>query len=352
MVHIPTHWSVRKMQMLHIDEQYILGAVSVEKHELGYKPWRLPYEMKSLFAKPLVDRAEMPAGVRVGLLSTTQQIRLIVAPCDVQRTFDCVVDDKLVATYVLAPEDDQVSFTDLGSDNKRIEIYLPLNVPVILRDLAVDPMADYAPLPMDRPRIITYGSSITHAVGAASPAETWPAAIARRWQLDLISLGFGAQCHIEPMMARMLRDLPADFISMCLGINVMGQNSLSVRTFKEAVIGMVCIIREKHPDIPLVVQSPIYATDRETTENKLGFTTVKMRAELQNAVTRLKNMGDANLYYVDGLQVFGEEHEGLLSDKLHPNADGYRMMASNYERVVMEGLGIGHRLQSKRDVNA
>ncbi|HHT27713.1 MAG TPA: GDSL family lipase [Firmicutes bacterium] len=339
------------MQIIPIDEQYIHGAVSLEKDEFGCKPWRLPYDKITLYAKPLVQKAEMPAGVRVGLMSTTRQVHLTVVPNDVERAFSCVIDDELVETSVLAPGEEEVCFSNLKPENKRVEIYLPLNVPVILRHLTIEPKTTYAPLPDDRPRMIAYGSSITHAVGSASPAQTWPALVARRWRLHLTSLGYGAQCHIEPMTALMIRDLPADFITLCLGINVIGQNSLSLRTCQAAVIGMIRIIREKHSDIPLVVQSPIYATDREIVENKVGFTTVKMRAEILSAVSKLQEMGDANLYYVDGLRIFGAEHKEFLADKLHPNADGYCLMADNYERVVMEGLGIGRQLRSRKATN-
>jgi lysophospholipase L1-like esterase len=347
MILITPDRSASWMQQILLSEEYIHGAVSIEQKELGLKPWRIPYEKATLFAEPLLEKAEMPAGVRVGLVSTTQLVQLVVEPSAVERAFDCVVNDELVETFILAPDSNEVCFTNLAPENKRIEIYLPPKAPVIICSLTIEDDAIYTPLIVDRPRMITYGSSITHAAGAASPAQTWPAIVARRQQLHLTSLGFGGQCHIEPMVACMIRDLPAAFISLCLGINVMGQSSLSERTFGSAVLGMVSIIREKHPRIPLVVQSPIYASERETVENRVGLTTVKMRAVILNVVTQLKTMGDTNLYYVDGLLIFGEEHKQYLVDKLHPSADGYRLIADNYERVVMQELGIGRMLQSE-----
>ena len=55
---------------------------------------------------------------------------------------------------------------------------------------------------------------------AASPATTWPATCARVADLNLTSFGFGGQCHMDQAMARVIRDMEADCISLKLGINV------------------------------------------------------------------------------------------------------------------------------------
>ena len=79
------------------------------------------------------------------------------------------------------------------------------------------------------------------------------------------------------MVARMMRDMPADFLSMKVGINIYGSGSLSERTFQSAIIGFVQIVREKHPETPFVVISPIFSSFRETTRNAVGFTLEDMR---------------------------------------------------------------------------
>ena len=65
----------------------------------------------------------------------------------------------------------------------------------------------------------------------------------------------------------MIRELPANYLSLKLGINVHNAASMNIRTFRPAVIGFVHIVREKHPDTPLVVISPIFSPPRETTPN-------------------------------------------------------------------------------------
>lgn len=332
------------MQALPLTKTLLQGAVSVEETPEGLRPWRIPWQEQTLFAPPLVVEAGMPAGVRVGFESTTQSVEISFEPADVERLVDCVIDDELVATAVLPAGERTVRFSGLAARTKRVELFLSQKAPMVVTGVAIDDGATWRELSDGRPRWITYGSSITQAKAAASPAETWPAIVARKRKLHLTCLGYSAQCHLEPMVARMIRDLPADFVSLCLGINVMGGATLSPRTFRWAAIGMVKIIREKHPEIPIVVQSPIYSPDRETNENAVGFNLVKMRAELQEAVAALQALGDARLYYVDGLSILGPEYADYLPDRLHPDAEGYRIMARNFEKHVIEGLGIGRML--------
>ena len=82
----------------------------------------------------------------------------------------------------------------------------------------------------------------------------------------------------------MIRELPPDYLSLKLGINVHNAASMNIRTFRPAVIGFVHIVREKHPDTPLVVISPIFSPPRETTPNAAESTLTQMRVEVAEAV--------------------------------------------------------------------
>jgi lysophospholipase L1-like esterase len=195
-----------------------------------------------------------------------------------------------------------------------------------------------SPIQEARPRWITYGSSITQCRGAASPTQTWPAIVSQALDYNLTCMGFGGECHLDSMVARTIRDTPADVISLCLGINVYGGASLSPRTFRPAVIGFVQTIREGHPDTPLIVMSPIVSPPREETANVVGFDLPWMRQEIATAVRTLVDNGDAHIHYVDGLQILGPEHAHLLPDNLHPNAEGYKLMGNNITRIFREIL--------------
>ena len=93
------------------------------------------------------------------------------------------------------------------------------------------------------------------------------------------------------MIARQIRDTPADYLSLCVGINIYGGATLNPRTFGPSIMGFVQIVREGHPETPLVIMSPIYACQRETTTNAAGFTLEAMRVEVAHAVTTLHAHG-------------------------------------------------------------
>jgi hypothetical protein len=211
-----------------------------------------------------------------------------------------------------------------------VELWLPQFGEFQLRTLELELGATVETVEDSRPRWVTYGSSITQCRTATSPTQTWPAIVARERGLNLTCLGYGGQCHLDPLVARMMRDLPAEYLSICAGINVYGSSSLSPRTFGPGLIGFIKIVREKHPTTPLLVCSPIYGCERETTKNAVGFTLAAMRAEVAAAVETLRAAGDGAIRYQDGLELFGPELEARMPDRLHPDAEGYRRLAANF----------------------
>ena len=311
------------------------GAVSLHKTEEWVMPWRTPHPMHVLFPEPLLERSAMPAGVRISFRSNTTRISGNIVPQKESGMLDLCCDGEIVASLDLTQKD-TFTFEGLSDKEKLIEEWLPQFGSFQLRNLEIDDGATLHPFADARPRWVTYGSSITQCRTAASPTQTWPAIVARQHGLNLTCLGYGGQCHLDAMVARMIRDLPADYISMCLGINIQGASSLGPRAFRPAIIGAVQIVREKHPDIPLVLMSPIYSPPREENPNAVGFHLKGMREEVQAAAEALQSYGDRHLHYVEGLRVFGTDYEHLLPDALHPDAEGYRVMGKNFKTEVAE----------------
>lgn len=311
------------------------GAVSLEVTQEWVQPWRIPYAQKELFPPAgLIERAAMSAGVRILFQSNTTVVSGRVVPFADPMPLELVCDGKLVGSVKMDGEE-EFRFEGLPPGEKRIEIWLPTHIEFRLRSLELSDRATLARFQDDRPKWITYGSSITHCRQAESPTETWPGIVARGRGLNLTCLGFGGNCHLDPMIARMIRDLPADFISICCGINIYGANSLAERSFVPAIIGTVQTIREKHPAAPFVLMSPIFSAQRETHENAVGFTLRVMREQVEEAVNRLRAHGDENLHYVNGLDILGPDHADLLPDDLHPNVQGYKLMGKHFlEKVV------------------
>ena len=309
------------------------GVVSVEKTGEALMPWRTPHEKHVLFPEPLLERSAMPAGVRISFRSNTTHISGSIVEQRDSGMLDLCCNGEFTASSDLRGKNSFV-FENLPDKDKLIELWLPQFGRFQLRNIEIDDGASIDPYIDKRPKWITYGSSITQCRSAASPTQTWPGIAARSKNFNLTCLGYGGQCHLDSMVARMIRDLPANYISMCLGINIQGASSLGPRAFRPAIIGAVQIIREKHTDIPIVLMSPIYCPNREENPNAVGFNLQKMREEVQAAANALQSHGDENIHYVSGLDVFGADLVDLLPDNLHPDAEGYRVMGNNFVNVV------------------
>jgi lysophospholipase L1-like esterase len=313
------------------------GVMSLEQGLGWTKPWRVPHQDLDLYApggSNLAVAAEKPSGVRLRFATNAESLTVGCEPLANPGSFDLVIDNEIVATSQFNAGATEVSFAHLSPGDKTIEVWLSPTVPVAVRHLELPDGADIIETTDDRLKWVTYGSSITHCGSAGSPATTWPSVVARGKNLNLTSLGYGGQCHADPLIARLIRDQPADFISIKMGINIYGQASLGPRAFRPAVLGTIATIRDGHPETPLAVCSPIWGHDRETRENAVGLTLQQMRVEVAEAVESFRRRGDDRIYYIDGLKLFDESMAEYMPDNLHPNATGYQLMGENFLKEV------------------
>lgn len=319
------------------------GHITLEETPVHIQPWRLDFPQRLLFGEKFQTRAMDAAGVRLAMKTTAVKLHLTVDPRLDLRTldqedqwqFDLLVDGQLHEQFKSQRQPCTLRFDHLPPGWKLLEVYLPLMSPVAVREIAINDDAVLEPFNDPRPRWLSYGSSITQCRTALSPSQSWPALVARQFDLNLTCMGYGGSCHLEPMVARIIRDQPADYLTLCLGINVKGHSSYSPRTFDAAVIGMIKTIRDKQPRTPVIVISPIYSQRHETTPNAVGLNLVSMRALIRQAVDSLVALGDEHLRYVDGLSIFGPEHDHHMPDHLHPDGQGYLALAQRFGQVVM-----------------
>ena len=356
------------------------GALDLEATPAGFAPRRLPAWTKPQLSDVALDAViQMPAGVRLEFTSTTTTIEL-----DVQLTlirqlpralkpapFELVVDGDVVALVEtpvghlinLGPASDELSFdpgppttvtfAGLTPQSKRIELWLPQASAVELRALRVDDGATVEATAVGTVRRwVHYGSSISHCAGALTPTWTWPAMVSRAVGLDHTNLGFAGQCMLDPFVARTIRDLDADIISMKVAANIIAEDAMRERPFGPALHGFLDTIREGKPNTPILVVSPIFSplgenhpgplrlnaeghtqsVDVPDEHRRNSLTMRKMRVAIEAVVRVRQGLGDENLHYLSGLELFGADDAGDLPDHVHPNDAGNQRIAERFVR--------------------
>lgn len=331
------------MQAVAIRDEWFEGAVSLEHGGGWVRPWRLPFEDRALFITPgdtLSARAEESSGVRLRVATDSRRIGLEFLPLPTEpagptHALDVTCEGELLVSAAVPDRGTRARFEDLPAGDKVLEIWLPEDTPIELKGMSVDDGATCRTAVDDRPRWVTYGSSLTHCRRAHSPARTWPAIVARKGGLHLTCLGYGGNCCLDPVVGMMIRDLPADLVTLKLGINC-SSGALAPRTFGAAVMGLVLTIREKKPETPLGLISPMGYPPNETTPNCVGNTIQQMRADIQEVHARLTARGDQNLYTFNGLDLFSlAEIAEYTEDQCHPAGDGIELMAEHFlERIL------------------
>jgi hypothetical protein len=368
----------------------IRGALDLKPTADGLLPRRVPAWTAPQIPDAFMDTVvTSTSGVRLVFRTTSPVVELTAHPMTVHVTsrdqvdpaVELVVDGELVAmqrmvggTFIhidqtRGPEGitweaggpATVRFDDLGSSDKEVELWLPTHSSIELRRLAVAEGSSVSAPTRPRRRWVHHGSSISHCMDVSRPSAAWPMLAARLAGVDVDNFGFGGQCQLDPFMGRVLRDVPADVMSLKVGINLVNAASMSERTFGPALHGFLDSIRDGHPTTPLLVVSPIYCpsvedhpgptvpvlVDGRTTfvhvearpaVRPLGLTLVRIREMVEQIVGARRAAGDEHLHTFSGLDLFGADDVDELYDRLHPTEEGYRRIG---ERFAAKAFGPG-----------
>lgn len=356
------------------------GAVDVRESDSGLTPLRLPARaLGQADSDWMRIAAEQASGVRCEFETTATWIELTVEttglylpwlPDDVRwAVFSATIDGEAVGdarvtggaelhlgepggTRFVAGEPAVVRFElgGTGEKERRVGVWLPQTEIVEIRDVRADsPLRPAAP--SGQLRWWHHGSSISHCIEAETPLGVWPVAAAERLGIEVTNLGFAANAHLDQFTARAMRDSGADLFSLKAGINIVGADTMKRRTFVPAVHGFLDTIRDGAPTAPILVISPIICpmhedtpgptvtdpvtgerrgTPIETPDMFDAPLTLRSVREILRDIVQTRSAEDPALFYLDGLELFGEADLGELPDGLHPSPAGYRLMADRF----------------------
>lgn len=176
-------------------------------------------------------------------------------------------------------------------------------------------------------RIVVYGSSIVQGASASRPGMSYTNKLSRMTGYHFINLGFSGSAKMEPEVADMLAEMPADaFILDC----VPNSNPAQV---KERTNQLVKKIRRNHPDTPIIILQSLIR--QHGYFNKVIERHVRdQNINILNEVIRLIEEGDDKIHFITSENWLGDDYEGTI-DGTHPNDLGMdRMLNVLAPRIV------------------
>ena len=226
---------------------------------------------------------------------------------------------------------------ELGEGDVPAILYLPEGMrPVVHALRGLD--GDIEPAPR-QPRWLCYGDSIAEGWVATTPALAWPAVVGRQQGLDVVNLGYAGSARGEIVTAEQIAELSADLISISYGTNCWTRTPSSAASFRAGLASFLDVLREGHPETPLLAVSPILRPDAERVPNRLGATLSELRKLFEECVDARIAEGDAALMSVPGAALVAPER---LPDGIHPDDAGHAAIAAKLGpklRSALQGGG-------------
>lgn len=367
-----------------LDPSTVRGLAELEPTERGLRLHRLPAWVRTQYPEPqLLGVEAQPAGARIAVRTAASRLELDLHSTratlrGLSRPRGCVdvrIDGALYDSVELDGGDtvdtdpatgirqlvegpvQPITVDGLDPSDKLVELWLPHNETIELLALRADATA--VPDTAERPRWVHHGSSISQGSNATHPSSTWVSLAARRTGLDVRNLGVGGSAQVDPFMARVIRDTPADVISVALGINVVNADAMRLRAFVPAVHGFLDTIRDGHPDTPVHLITPIWCGIHEDTpgpgiiepesfatgtllfgaagtpgDTAGGRLTLRVIRDALADVHALRD--DPNLHLVDGLTLYGKADATAhpLPDRLHPGPEAHRLIGERFAAIA------------------
>ena len=177
--------------------------------------------------------------------------------------------------------------------------------------------------------IVYYGNSVTQGGCASRPGNSYPNILGRRLNIDFINLGFSGAGRAEDIMAKYLSEL-----DMSLFVCDYDHNAPTQQYLEDTHIKLYQRIRASKPDLPIVIMSKCdFVYDVENS--------IRRRDIIYETFRYAKNMGDKNIYFLDGSSVYSGDNANIaVIDGVHPSDLGFSLIANMLEEIIARLINI------------
>lgn len=289
---------------------------------------RLPDSLQNISRKPLWDLARNSAGLAVRFRSNST---CIAAKWEVLNNFSmnhmtptgikgldlyCLQDGKWIFAGSGRPQGKVNTATlvkNMLPEEREYLLYLSLYDGVTSLAVGVDSLSEINQPAVDLPKrekpVVFYGTSILQGGCASRPGMAHTNILERKLNRECINLGFSGNALLDLEIAEVIAGVDASIFVLDFLPNA------TVEQMNERAEKFYSVIREKHPDTPILfIEDPIFTHSPFDTRIAKE---IKDKNETINAIFQaLKNRGEKNIYFLSSKDIIGHDGEATV-DGIH-----------------------------------
>ena len=251
----------------------LLGKIS-DATETRYE--RLPANLKEVSRPPVWDLGKNTAGLALRFCSDSKQISVRWETLNNfsmnhmtstgVKGLDLYCLENGVWTFVnsarpTAKKSEATVISNMEKKEREFMLYLPLYDGIVSLEIGVDSTAFIGQPKVDSPRqtkpIVAYGTSILQGGCASRPGMAYTNILSRKLNREIINLGFSGNGQLDYEIAELMAKCDASLYILDFMPNA------SVEQINEKAEKFYRILREKHPDVPVIfVEDPIFSTTK------------------------------------------------------------------------------------------
>lgn len=180
-------------------------------------------------------------------------------------------------------------------------------------------------------KVVIYGTSITQGGCASRPGMCMANMLSRRWNIEVVNLGFSGSGKGEPEVMELVAGVPDPALFVLDYVVNAG-----VKGFRETLPGAIDIIRRRHIEVPIALLTPMHLC-RELWLPKRAAEFKEVCEYMRDEAERRRAAGDANVHFVNGTVESSDWHEFMV-DGVHLTDLGFykqtELVAPQLEKLL------------------
>ncbi|WP_127580083.1 SGNH/GDSL hydrolase family protein [Paenibacillus koleovorans] len=278
-------------------------------------------------------RSLCPAGVCLDVLTDSAALALQVELISLIRPyiyFDVYVDDQWTASVGEQEPSLGLRRFDISlppqplNQLRRVTVYMPHNVELIVRDVLWPAGIQVQPAPAPVAKLLCLGDSITQGMDATLPSLTYSVLLSRKLGMSLLNQGVGGYHFNKDSLDPSLNYTP-DLITIAYGTNDWGKWK-SLQELHDRVDAYVKAVVEIFPQAEVCVLTPLWRVDIESPKEMGTFE--QMADTIESAVLR-----HPGVRLIRGTELMPPD-SSLLADNVHPRDQGFGQIAEKLAELI------------------